>query len=64
MFINKVDRADQRIDEVQSEVEDLLLEIASNVGNEIDLDIPFFYGSGRSGYASDDKDRREGSLER
>lgn len=63
VFINKVDRADQRIDEVQSEVEDLLLEIASSVGNEIDLDIPFFYGSGRSGYASDDKDRREGSLE-
>jgi len=47
VFINKVDRQDERIDEVKSEVEDLLLEIASNSGLDIDLDIPFYYGSGR-----------------
>lgn len=47
VFINKVDRQDERIDEVQAEVEDLLLELASNSGQEVDLDIPFFYGSGR-----------------
>lgn len=63
VFINKVDRQDQRIDEVKGEVEDLLLEIASQVGKDIDLDIPFLYGSGRNAYASYDKDRREGSLE-
>lgn len=63
VFINKVDRADERIDEVRSEVEDLLLEIAAHSGLDIDLDIPFMYGSGRSGYASLDKNRREGSLE-
>jgi GTP-binding protein len=62
VFINKVDRPDQRIDEVQTEVEDLLLELASQSGHDIDLDIPFLYGSGRSGYASNDKDRREGNL--
>jgi len=62
VFINKVDRPDQRIEEVQSEVEDLLLELASQSGHDIDLDIPFLYGSGRSGYASNDKDRREGDL--
>lgn len=63
VFINKVDRPDQRIDEVKSEVEDLLLELASQSGHDIDLDIPFLYGSGRNGYASDDKERREGNLE-
>ena len=63
VFINKVDRPDERIDEVRSEVEDLLLELASQSGLDIDLDIPFLYGSGRNGYASLDKDRREGSLE-
>jgi len=62
VFINKVDRPDQRIEEVQSEVEDLLLELASQSGHDIDLDIPFLYGSGRTGYASNDKDRREGNL--
>lgn len=63
VFINKVDRPDQRIDEVKSEVEDLLLELASQSGHDIDLDIPFLYGSGRNGYASNDKNRREGNLE-
>jgi GTP-binding protein len=63
VFINKVDRPDERINEVRSEVEDLLLELASQSGHDIDLDIPFLYGSGRNGYASLDKDRREGSLE-
>jgi GTP-binding protein len=28
----------------------------------VDLDIPFYYGSGRNGYASLDKDRREGDM--
>jgi GTP-binding protein len=63
VFINKVDRPDERIDEVKSEVEDLLLELASQSGHEIDLDLPFLYGSGRNGYASSDKNRREGNLE-
>ena len=63
VFINKVDRQDERIDEVKGEVEDLLLEIATQTGKDIDLDIPFLYGSGRNCYASYDKTRREGTLE-
>jgi len=63
VFINKVDRQDERIDEVKGEVEDLLLEIAAQTGKDIDLDIPFLYGSGRNAYASYDKTRREGTLE-
>jgi GTP-binding protein len=62
VFINKVDRPDQRIEEVKSEVEDLLLEIVAHINKDVDLDIPFFYGSGRHGYASKDKDRREGDM--
>lgn len=62
VFINKVDRADERIDEVQTEVEDLLLELASNSGMDVDLDIPFYYGSGRNAYVSQDKTRREGDM--
>lgn len=63
VFINKVDRADERIDEVQREVEDLLLELAAESGHEIDLDIPFYYGSGRNAYVSTDKNRREGVMD-
>ena len=62
VFINKVDRADERIDEVRSEVEDLLLEIVAQIDKDVDLDIPFYYGSGRNGYASQDKNRREGDM--
>jgi GTP-binding protein len=62
VFINKVDRADERIDEVKSEVEDLILELASQSGLDIDIDLPFLFGSGRNGYASTDKNRREGNL--
>ena len=63
VFINKVDRQDERIDEVQAEVEDLLLELASNSGQDVDLDIPFYYGSGRNAYVSQDKNRREGDMD-
>lgn len=63
VFINKVDRPDERIDEVKNEVEDLLLEIGSNAGVEVNMDIAFMFGSGRSGYASYDKNKRDGNLE-
>ena len=63
VMINKIDRFDERHEEVQSEVEDLLLELVDLAGvDDFDLDIPFFFGSGRDGYASDDPAAREGSL--
>jgi len=63
VMINKVDREDQRIEEVKSEVEDLILDIVDMIGKEdFDLDLPIFYGSGRTGYASNDPDARSGSL--
>ena len=63
VMINKVDRHDQRYDEVEAEVEDLLLELVDLSGvEEYDFDIQFFYGSGRDGYASKDPEAREGTL--
>jgi GTP-binding protein len=63
VMINKIDRHDERHVEVQAEIEDLLLELVDLSGVEdFDLDIAFFFGSGRDGYASDDPAAREGTL--
>lgn len=63
VMINKIDRPDQRFEEVQTEIEDLMLEIVDLAGIEdFDLDIPFFFGSGRDGYASTDPEARDGDL--
>jgi len=63
VMINKIDRHDERHEEVQTEIEDLMLELYDLAGIEdFDLDIPFFFGSGRDGYASDDPSAREGNL--
>lgn len=63
VMVNKIDRQDERHEEVQGEIEDLLLELVDLAGVEdFDLDIPFFYGAGRDGYASDDPSARSGTL--
>lgn len=63
VMINKIDRHDERHVEVQSEIEDLLLELVELAGvDDFDLDIPFFFGAGRDGYASTDPAARSGEL--
>ena len=59
IVVNKTDRPDARIDEVVSETQDLLLELASTIEDpeaaeaaESLLDIPVLYASGRAGSAS------------
>ncbi len=53
VLINKIDRPDERIDEVKTEVEDLLLELASSLNiDDFDLDIPFLYASAKEGWAT------------
>lgn len=53
VIINKVDRPDQRISEVRGEVEDLLLELATELELEdFDIDIPFIYASAKNGWCS------------
>ena len=59
VVVNKVDRPDERIQEVLDEVFDLF--VALDASDE-QLDFPVLFASGRNGYASTDPDRREGTL--
>ncbi|EOM76140.1 translational GTPase TypA [Rhodococcus rhodnii] len=58
IVVNKTDRPDARIDEVVSESQDLLLDLASDLDDaaaeaaEAMLDLPVLYASGREGKAS------------
>src|SRR6185436_6802054 len=48
VMINKIDRPDQRADEVLNEIFDLFVELGAH---DEQLDFPVVYGSGRGGYA-------------
>ena len=60
VVVNKVDRPDERIQEVLDEVFDLFVTLDAN---DDQLEFPVLYASGRNGYASTDPDRREGTLD-
>ena len=63
VVINKIDRPDRRIDEVVTEVEDLLLTLATELDIEdFDLDIPIFYASAKEGYAMSSLDNEPKDL--
>ncbi len=59
VVVNKVDRSDERIQEVLDEVFDLFVSLDAN---DEQLDFPVLYASGRNGYANADPDLREGTL--
>ncbi len=59
VVVNKIDRSDARASEVLDEVFDLFVALDAN---DEQLDFPVLYASGRSGYASEDADAREGTL--
>ena len=59
LLVNKTDRADARIAEVEAEAQDLLLGLASDLVDDVPdldvdalLDVPVVYASGRAGAAS------------
>jgi len=59
LLVNKTDRADARIEEVEGEAQDLLLGLAGDLSDEVPdldidalLDVPVIYASGRAGVAS------------
>ena len=55
VVINKIDRPDERIEEVKHDIEELFLELASMLNIEdFDLDIPIIYSSARAGWATHD----------
>ncbi|MEZ4654677.1 MAG: GTP-binding protein [Candidatus Eisenbacteria bacterium] len=51
VLINKIDRPDARVAEVEEEIHDLFLSLATD---ESHLDFPVYYGSGKLGFASTD----------
>ncbi len=59
VVVNKVDRPDERIQEVLDEVFDLFVSLDAN---DEQLDFPVLYASGRNGYANEDPTLREGTL--
>jgi GTP-binding protein len=59
LVINKVDRADARIEEVEEAVHDLFLELSSE---DHHLDFPTLYASGRNGWCSREKDVKKEDL--
>lgn len=64
VVINKIDRPDERIEEVKGEIEDLFLDMAHMLNIEdFDLDIPFLYASAINGWATlDPNEKREDML--
>jgi GTP-binding protein len=59
VVVNKVDRPDERIQEVLDEVFDLFVSLDAT---DEQLDFPVLFASGRNGYASLDANAREGTL--
>ncbi len=59
VVVNKVDRPDERIQEVLDEVFDLFVSLDAT---DEQLDFPVLFASGRNGYASLDASAREGTL--
>jgi GTP-binding protein len=60
VLINKIDRADARTREVEEEIHDLFLSLATR---EDHLEFELLYGSGRLGFASRDPNATGGNLE-
>jgi len=59
VVVNKIDRPDERIQEVLDEVFDLFVSLDAS---DEQLDFPVLYASGRNGYANEDPALREGTL--
>jgi GTP-binding protein len=60
VVVNKIDRPDERTQEVLDEVFDLFVSLEAT---DEQLDFPVLFASGRNGYASDDPQARAGTLE-
>ncbi|MBF0362665.1 MAG: translational GTPase TypA [Oligoflexia bacterium] len=64
VIINKIDRPDERIQEVKHEIEDLFLELATILNvDDWDGDIPIIYASAKEGWATLDPHLKSDNLE-
>ncbi|KRB86013.1 GTP-binding protein TypA [Sphingomonas sp. Root710] len=59
VVVNKIDRPDERTQEVLDEVFDLFVSLEAS---DEQLDFPVLFASGRNGYASEDPQARSGTL--
>jgi len=59
VVINKIDRPDARPLEVLNEIFDTFVELGAD---ELALDFPYIFASGRAGFASHDSQTREGNI--
>lgn len=63
VVINKIDRPDERIDEVKAEIDDLFLDLATFLDIEdYDFDIPVYYASAKEGFAKKELDDPSDNL--
>ncbi len=63
VIINKIDRPDERIEEVKEEIEDLFLDLIDILEIEdFDLHIPFLYASAKEGWATLDPNEKRSDL--
>ena len=63
VVINKIDRPDQRIQEVETEIEDLFLELANIIELEdFDFHIPILYSSAKEGWATDNLETKKENM--
>ena len=60
VVVTKCDRPDARADEVVNEVFDLLVDLGAD---ELALDFPVLFASGRDGWASFDRNKRDAGVE-
>ncbi len=60
VFINKIDRKDADIENVETKIHDLFLDVAKN-DSQLEFDI--LYGSSRFGYATDDPEKKTDNLD-
>jgi GTP-binding protein len=60
VVINKIDRPDARPEEVLNEIFDTFVELGAD---DLALDFPYIFASGRAGFASHDPSARDGSIE-
>jgi GTP-binding protein len=59
VVVNKIDRQDERMQEVLDEVFDLFVSLEAT---DAQLDFPVLFASGRNGYCNADSHKREGTL--
>ena len=59
VLINKIDKPDARLGEVEDEILDLFISLG---GDDVNMDYPVLYGSGRAGYMNKDSSLRSGDL--